>query len=242
MSGNRTFRRRATSAGSGGWKARHFWVVVLAAVSVLALAGSRAEWSPMHQWNRAFGDASLLLVALAMAIGPLARLWPGARRFLPWRRELGVWGTLLAVVHTLIILDGWLQWNLIRMVGYELHPGLGQYVMLQHGFGLANVVGVLALGYGVVLAASSNDRSQRLLGASVWKFLQQGAYVLWALALTHTAYFLYLHFQDFHRRVPDPNWFQWPFAGLVLLVASLQLAAFWKTWKSKRRGRAYSSA
>lgn len=242
MSLSRGIRWRAEPEKPAGWKARNFWVVVLSAVSVLALAESRTEWSPMHLWNRAFGDASLLLVALAMAVGPLARLWSRARRFLPWRRELGVWGTLLAVVHTVIILDGWLQWNLIRIFGYELHPGLGQYVMLQHGFGLANVVGIVALAYGAVLAASSNDLSQKLLGGSVWKFLQQGAYVLWALVLTHTAYFLYLHFQDFHQRVPDPNWLQWPFVGLVLLVAGLQVTAFWKTWRTKRKRRAYSAA
>lgn len=222
------------------WRMRHVWVVLLAIAAVLAFAASRAEWSPMHLWNRAVGDASLLLLALAMMAGPLARLWPRARRFLPWRRELGVWGTLLAVVHTLIILQGWLQWDLIRLFGYELHPILGQYVMLQQGFGLANVVGVVALIYGAVLAVSSNDRSQTLLGGSVWKFLQQGAYVLWALVLTHTAYFLYLHFQDFHRQVPDPNWLQMPFAGLVALVAALQVAAFCKTWRTKRRGRAYA--
>lgn len=66
----------------------------------------------------------------------------------------------------------------------------------------------------------------------VWEVLQQGAYIYWVLIVVHTAYFLYLHFQNFHRRVPDPNWAQLPFAVLVLLVLSLQLAAFMKTWKS----------
>lgn len=223
-----------------GWKARHLWVVVLAVAGVLAFAESRAEWSPMHRWNRAVGDMSLVLVALAMAAGPMARLWAWARPLLPWRRELGVWGTLLALVHTVIILDGWVEWDLLRLFGYQFHPLLGEYVMVLHGFGLANVIGIAALVYGIVLALSSNDRSQKLLGGSVWKFLQQGAYVLWALALAHTAYFLYLHFQDFHRQVPEPNWLQLPFAVLVVAVATLQGAASWKTWKAKRRDRAYA--
>ncbi|MEQ8357643.1 MAG: ferric reductase-like transmembrane domain-containing protein [Kiloniellaceae bacterium] len=180
---------------------------------------------------------SLVMLSLAMAAGPAARLWSSARRWLPWRRELGVWGTLLAVIHTLIILDGWVQWELARLFGYEFHPLLDQYVMLQHGFGLANIVGIAALLYGIVLASSSNDRSQNLLGGAVWKFLQQSAYVFWALIVVHTAYFLYLHFQDFHRQTPDPNWLQMPFAVLVTLVAGLQAVAFWKTWRTKRRGR-----
>ncbi len=118
-----------------------------------------------------------------------------------------------------------------------MHPVTGLYVMLQHGFGLANAIGIVALLYGIVLALASNDWSQRILGGSVWKFLQQGAYVLWMLIIIHTAYFLYLHFQDFHRKVPDPNWAQLPFAGLVGLVTLLQLVAFLKTWRTRRSSR-----
>jgi sulfoxide reductase heme-binding subunit YedZ len=217
------------------WQGRHFATLTLAVIATFAFLESRPEWSEMHRWNRAFGDASTLLIVLAMVIGPAARLWWAARRLLPWRREFGIWGVILAAVHTGIILDGWVEMDLIRIFGYQFHPMLDRYVMLQHGFGLANILGILALIYGVALALTSNDRSQRLLGGSVWKFFQQGAYVLWALIVLHTAYFLYLHFQDFHRQTPDPNWLQMPFAAVVALVAALQLAAFWKTWRSKRR-------
>lgn len=220
-----------------GWKERHLVVLLAAGLGTYAFMESRAEWSEMHRWNRAVGDMSLVLVALSLAIGPLARLWKAFRPAIPWRREIGIYGVLLGVIHTVIILNGWVEWNLIRLFGYELHPVTGLYVMLQHGFGLANVIGIVALLYGIVLALVSNDWSQRFLSGSVWKFLQQGAYVLWMLIIIHTAYFLYLHFQDFHRKVPDPNWAQIPFAGLVLLVTLLQLAAFVKTWRTKRGSR-----
>jgi sulfoxide reductase heme-binding subunit YedZ len=82
---------------------------------------------------------------------------------------------------------------------------------------------------------TSNAWSQKKLGGIAWKFLQQGAYVYWVLIAVHTAYFLYLHFLDFHRRVPDPNWAQFPFAILVLIVVSLQISAFVKTWKLKNK-------
>ena len=113
----------------------------------------------------------------------------------------------------LIILGGWVEWNLVCILGYELHSMLLQYVMLQHGFGLANVVGILALVYGTTLALTSNDRSQRYLGGAVWKFLQQGAYVLWALVLLHTVDFLYLHFQDLTVRRPSRTSYTLCFAG-----------------------------
>jgi len=216
-----------------GWKSRHIIVMIFAAVGAYGFLELRAEWSEMHRWNRAIGDMSLILIALSMAIGPLSRLITKFRMAIVWRRELGIYGVILALIHTIIILAGWIEWDIIRILGYQFHPS-GIYVMLQHGFGLANVIGIIALAYGAVLALSSSDWSQSFLGVSIWKFLQQGAYVLWMLIVVHTAYFLYLHFQDFHRPVPEPNWLQLPFAALVTVVITLQLAAFVKTWKLKR--------
>lgn len=237
MRKNSAFRLQLFDRLNFGWKTRHLLVLLATVIGTYAFLESRSEWSAMHRWNRAIGDMSVLLVAFSMAVGPLARLWAVFRRAVPWRREAGIYGVLLGVIHTVIILAGWVEWDLIRLFGYELHPRTGNYVMLRHGFALANVIGIVCLVYGVVLALVSNDWSQRLLGGSVWKFLQQGAYVLWMLIVLHTAYFLYLHFQDFHRSVPAPNWAQLPFAGLVTLVTLLQLAAFLKTWRKKRGSR-----
>ncbi|MCF6303576.1 MAG: ferric reductase-like transmembrane domain-containing protein [Devosiaceae bacterium] len=216
-----------------GWKSRHLLVIILAVVGTWAFLESRAQWSDMHRWNRAVGDMSFLLIAMSMAIGPLSRLVSRLKILVPWRRELGIYGVILAAVHTIIILAGWIEWDLVRIFGFQLHPS-GSYVMVQHGFGLANVIGLVALFYGMVLALSSSNWSQRLMGGSVWKFLQQGAYVLWMLIIVHTAYFLFLHFLDFHRSVPEPNWVQVPFSVLVGLVIILQMAAFVKTWISRR--------
>lgn len=216
------------------WKVRHLVVVLVVGVGTYAFLESRANWSEMHRWNRAIGDMSVLLIALSMLIGPCARFSERLRTAIPWRRELGIHGVLLAVVHTIIILEGWVNWDFARLFGYELHPVTNVYVMYLHGFGLANVIGIIGLVYGVVLALASSNWSQRLLGGSVWKFLQQSAYVLWMVIVIHTAYFMYIHFQDFHRAVPDPNWLQVPFASLVGLIALIQFAAFLKTWNNKK--------
>lgn len=223
------------------WWTRHLAVLAVALAGTYLFQESRAQWSEMHRWNRAFGDMSLLLVCLAMAVGPLARLWPRLALLLPWRRELGIYGVLLAIVHTAFILVGWIEWDFLRLFGYEIHPQTGLYVMVQQGFALANIVGLVALLYASILAASSNDASMRLFGGSVWKFLQQGAYVLWILILLHTGYFLYLHFLSFHRPLPEPNWAQWPFVWLVLATAALQTAAFLKTWRTRQNGRGKSN-
>jgi len=219
---------------------RHGLVLGLSVLAGYLLLISRAEWSEMHRYNRALGDLSLLLVALAMALGPLSRLSSARifRKILPYRRELGIYAVFAAIIHTIIILLGWVELDFARLFGFEFHPQLESYVMVQHGFALGNIVGIVALLYGIVLAATSNDFSQNRLGPSVWKYVQQGTYVLWWLSVLHTAYFLFFHFLDFHRRTPEPNWAQWPFIGLVSAVLLLQTAATIKTWRAQRQRRA----
>lgn len=214
---------------------RHLGGIAVAALIVYLFSEARSQWSPMHKWNRAFGDASLLLVAMAMAIGPLSRLWTRATLLLPWRREFGIWAVVAGGVHTVIILAGWVEWDLPRLFGFIMIPEANRYVMFEKGFGLGNVIGIAALLYGFILAMTSNDWSQRYLGLPVWKFVQQATYVLWVLIVAHTAYFLYIHFLDFHRQTPEPNMFQWPFVVLVGTVMSLQIAATWRTWKLRQR-------
>jgi methionine sulfoxide reductase heme-binding subunit len=213
---------------------RHIFTLVLAALLVYLFGVIHGQWSAMHRWNKATADASLLLLTMTMAIGPVSRFWPRLRRLVPVRREFGIYAIVLALVHTLIIFDGWIEWDFARLFGFEFHPGLGHYVMVQHGFGLANAIGLLALVYGMVLALTSSDRAVRLLGGPTWKFIQGAAYVLWALVVVHTAYFLYMHFLDFHRPTPAPNPLQGWFVGLVVLVLGLRIGASVLTWRQKR--------
>lgn len=230
-------RRRnlfVTSIRSTG--GRHVATVIASGFMVYAFAAVHSDWSPMHRWNRAAADASVMLLAFTMAIGPAIRLWPKLRPIIPFRREAGIYAVLLAGIHTAIILDGWVAWDFARLFGFELHPNLGRYVMVQHGFGLANAIGILALGYGLVLLATSSDRAVRSLGAPVWKFLQGAAIVLWVLVVVHTLYFLFMHFLDFHRPTPEPNPLRWPFTVLVISVFTLRCAAFIETWRLRRKG------
>ena len=222
---------------------RHVLIIGTSVLTGYLLLASCAEWSEMHRYNRALGDLSLLLIVAAMAIGPLARLSsaPFLRKLMPYRRELGIYAVLAATVHTIIILIGWVELDFARLFGFEYHPQLQRYVMLQHGFALANVVGIAALLYGFVLAGTSNNFSQSVLGTSVWKYIQQGAYVLWWLAVLHTAYFLFFHFLDFHRQMPEPNWARWPFVALVASVIALQGAAVVVTWRSQTSRRIYGA-
>lgn len=222
------------------WLTRHLLVATVTIVATYLFWLSRPGWHWMHAWNRAFADASLVLLMITLAAGPLARLWPPAAWLVRWRRELGIWTVFTAVVHVLIVLIGWVELEPFRLF-YSFNLFKGDWA-LDQGFALANLLGIVALVYGFVLFATSNDASVRLLGASAWKFVQQGVYVLYALVALHTAYFLYFHFISFHRALPPPNWLQWPFLALVLLLFVLQTAAFLATVRRRRQRAIADSA
>ncbi|MCP1676999.1 sulfoxide reductase heme-binding subunit YedZ [Natronocella acetinitrilica] len=213
---------------------RHIFTVLVAALLVYVFGLVHEQWSPMHRWNKATADAAFVLLTFTMLIGPVARLCPALRRLIPLRREAGIYAIGLAIIHTVIILDGWVEWDFARLFGFEFHPTLGSYVMLQHGFGLANLIGVVALAYGVILMITSNDMSVRTLGGSAWKLLHSTTIVLWTLVVVHTAYFLFFHFLDFHRPVPDPNPLQWVFVWVVVIVLAVRGASFFKTWRHRK--------
>lgn len=223
---------------SGHWATtlrRHLAVVLLVFVLLAIFTVVHGQWSAMHQWNRAFGDASLVLVALSFSLGPLSRIFRRTVRFLAYRREMGIYAFILALVHAVIILVGWVELDFMRLFGFEFHPQLEEYVMVQNGFGLGNAIGILALAIALLLAATSSDFALRKLGASGWKFIQMGVLPLWWLTVAHVAYFLYAHFLSFHRNTPDPNPLQVPFAVLVGAVLLLRAASYVHTIRRKNR-------
>jgi sulfoxide reductase heme-binding subunit YedZ len=214
---------------------RHIIVIGIAAGLVAIFAQVHGQWSAMHKWNRAIGDASLVLVALSFGLGPLARLYRRASKVLAYRREMGIYACLLAIGHGVIILVGWVEYDLMRLFGFEWHPGLQNYVMSQQGFGLGNAIGIVALVLVLVLAVTSSDFALRKLGTSGWKFIQMGVLPLWWLTVAHVGYFLFAHFLSFHRQTPEPNPLQMPFAILVVGVLVLRGAAYILTVRSKNR-------
>jgi sulfoxide reductase heme-binding subunit YedZ len=208
----------------------------VAAFAVLLFWLSRLEWSPEMRLWRAFGDAGFIFFFFALAIGPLAKLLPPARRLIPWRREIGIWFAILALTHAVLVFDGWAKWDAMRFLGYEFILQLSRYARIEPGFGLANLIGLMALIWALVLGATSSKRAVRFLGFSSWKWLHHGAYVIFYLALAHGVYFLFIHYtMSFHREVPpDPNWFQFPFIAIGLTVFILQISAFVKTVRSQK--------
>ena len=214
---------------------RHALVIALATSLLLAFWASRPEWSPEMRLWRAVGDAAVVLLLASLAIGPLARLSGSAGWLVAWRRQIGIWAAVLASAHSLLILDGWARWSVRRFLGYELVPQLGREARMEPGFGLANLVGLVALVWLLILLATSSDRALRFLGPAAWKWVHQGAYVVFYLVLLHSAYFLFLHYTvSFHRAPAPENWFRWPLLLMGLVVLGLQWLALWRTMRRRR--------
>jgi sulfoxide reductase heme-binding subunit YedZ len=121
-------------------------------------------------------------------------------------------------------------------VGFEFVPQLNRTARLEPGFGLANLMGLVALAWLLILAVTSSDRAVRALGPAAWKWLQTGAYVVFYLSVLHAGYFLFLHYSlSFHKPPAPSNWFRWPLVVMGLTVVALQFAAFARTAVRKKR-------
>lgn len=210
---------------------RHLLVGLFAVLLMLPFWFGRLDWDPEMRLWRAIGDGSFLLLFFTLAIGPIAKLWNPTARLIAWRRETGIWYGLLAFVHTLLILSGWVRWEWLRFWGYEFIPQLERVARMEPGFGLANLIGLVAVMITLLLVATSSTWAVDLLGASAWKWLQYGSYTVFYLVVLHTLYFLFIHYTiSFHRTPPDdPNWFRYPFLVLAFLIPALQTAAFVQT-------------
>jgi DMSO/TMAO reductase YedYZ heme-binding membrane subunit len=191
-----------------------------------------------HFWNKVLADTSFVLLCLILTLGAVSRFVPRLRRLVPWNRELGIGMFVTAGLHVMIVLDYMLvdQYYASRGVlgrgtvfSFE---GVSDALFGPSGWvtgddllAAANWVGLFALGYALVLAATSNDFSQRLLGRG-WKFTQRQTYTLFVLTWLHTAAFL-VYLDTF---TPAFTWF-WVFTILAVVT---QVSGFVHTVRSPR--------
>lgn len=221
---------------------RHAVVACVAALVCLPFWFGRLDWDPEMRLWRAIGDGSFVLLFFVLTLGPVAKYSPAATSLLPWRRELGIWFAILALAHTLLVLDLWVRWDWMRFFGYEFLNQFGRYARVEPGFGLSNIIGVVAAIIAVPLMLTSSNWAVKRLGGSSWKWLHVGSYTVFYLVVLHSVYFLFMHYTiSFHRAPPDPNWFRYPFLVAAILVPIIQMSAFFLIVRrgaaTKRRGQ-----
>lgn len=220
---------------------RHLLVGGLSATAVYGGWLANAAWDPEMRLWKSFGVGAAVLIWFVALSGPAARLWPALIRVITWRREAGIWFALVAAVHFYLIWDGWARWDIGELLGFQYVPELDAYLRFEPGFGLANLMGLTALLFALVLAATSFDRAVSFLGISSWKWLHSFTYVIFYIVALHSLYFAFIHYTPAPHRVmmglqtgyPE-NILRFGYVAMLLSVLGVQLAAFVKTVRQRR--------
>jgi nitrite reductase/ring-hydroxylating ferredoxin subunit/DMSO/TMAO reductase YedYZ heme-binding membrane subunit len=143
------------------------------------------ELDPQSQAIKAHGSLAFILLTLALAIGPLARL---DRRFLPLlynRRHLGVATFVVAASHAMEVLG----WHFAFSPTPQLVAAFASEPLSLRLVGLAFIpFGAAALLILALLAATSHDFWLSFLTPPVWKSLHMLIYAAYALAVAHVAF------------------------------------------------------
>jgi DMSO/TMAO reductase YedYZ heme-binding membrane subunit len=191
----------------------------------------------LHFFNRNVADASYILLCMTLTIGPLVKIVPPLRFLLPWRRELVIAFTVSAGVHVAIYAAGF-GWNVTRFFA-ERNPQ-GESVLLETPFAISNWVGLLALIYAFILALTSNDIAQGVLGKG-WKFLQQQSYTLFVLVGIHTLIFLFMVFNPDSEFGHFKSVFILASAVTIVMQSSGYLLTVWQRSQIRRKRKAQSA-
>ena len=195
---------------------------VLAAIVAAWFFGGRALFSGRDFdvfLVQATAFLTFLFLSATISLGPLARLWRPATRFIYNRRHLGVTTWALAVFHAAVVMhygNSWKPANVIKVL-----PG---QTFLRIPFTL---FGAGALTILTVMALTSWDYFLHAWTPRGWKRLHMAVYAGYALVVVHFTV----------RFVGEPP-VKWRLLGLLwlvaLVVAGLHLAAAIKEARGDR--------
>ncbi len=169
--------------------------------------------------GRAIAGTAFILLFLTLIIGPIMKLWKPAMEALPWnlpwswRGELGIWFTIISILHILFVFYG-RQWD------------ISSYLANMR---LSDLTAFIAIFLALVLAVTSLNRIIRFLGISCWRWLQSFAYVIFYLVGAHTINHAFL------RPGRPEDWLHWFYLTAIITVILLQSLAFVKMVGNYRR-------
>jgi len=221
---------------------RHLGVAVLSALLVYLFYQSYfawgvepamwPDWGEDHPFWRAWAHAAFVLLFLILIISPAAMLWKPLKRFISWRRELGIWFAVLSLGHGYAIWDRWARWDVATLFGFGYVEDLGSYVLFRPEVGIMNMMGLVMAPLIILLAVTSFDRAVKFLGPSSWKWLHSTLVpVIFYIAMLRGTLYLFYFFQVTPPEWSPypPIWFLYVFLGMGLFAVILQAAAFVKT-------------
>ena len=165
-------------------------------------------------WNVSFARVSFILLFLILIIGPIMRLKRPTESSSPlfapwsWRGELGIWFTLTALTHFIILII--------------LRPFSTFITFGGEGYGLANLLGLIALFWALLLTVTSFGKVIAFLGIDLWRWLHSLTHVVFYLVSGHFIYFQF--FSTYGGAGPD--WFGYLAVAMAVIIIVLQLVTF----------------
>ena len=161
------------------------YIAVFVGASAFLLRGERAVDLPVLL-IRATGTCAIVLLHIALCIGPLARLDARALALLYNRRHLGVTTFLVGLLHAALVMgyyggfgvDGPIEALLARL------PASSFVSVSGFPFEVLGLGGLLVL---FVMAATSHDFWLANLGARAWKWIHMWVYGAYAMLVLHVA-------------------------------------------------------
>jgi nitrite reductase/ring-hydroxylating ferredoxin subunit/DMSO/TMAO reductase YedYZ heme-binding membrane subunit len=133
---------------------------------------------------RATGSCAMTMLAVTLAIGPAARLWPRLAPVLYNRRHLGVLTFLVALTHATIVTGYYHGFGVLNPLRSLLVSNTRLTSFRDFPFEL---LGLGALAILALMAVTSHDFWLKNLGARNWKRLHMGVYLAFALVVAHVA-------------------------------------------------------
>lgn len=221
---------------------RHLLLFILSSFFVYFVWRVNPTWSPDMRLWKAFGGWSFVLLFFIVFIWPAAKLCKPLNKLIKRRREASIWFFIIALVHTYLVLDGWVRWWIWEFLGYQYIPELDKYLRAEPWFWLANIMGAVALFFSLILVATSFDKVIHFIGMKAWKWLHWFAYVIFYLSALHVVYFAFMHYSPSPQRVLmglpteyPSNPLAYYYLVAILLTFVAQIGAFIKTIKQTNK-------
>ncbi|WP_306249578.1 sulfite oxidase heme-binding subunit YedZ [Parvularcula sp. IMCC14364] len=152
-------------------KSRYLVWLLLSLPAIWIMARYLTDVVSYGQVIHATGQWSVGILLATLIITPLRRIFPRAtwpRKLVAYRRALGVASFGYAGLHTIVY----------------LHRKWGSGLIVEEAAEPAYLTGWIALVIFLALAATSNNRSVRMLGRG-WKMLHRTVYIATALTFAH---------------------------------------------------------
>jgi DMSO/TMAO reductase YedYZ heme-binding membrane subunit len=153
-------------------------VLVYAIVRYVVVGTVAPSQLPVFILNKALAVASLVLVALALAIGPLVRLRAIKAAWMKHRKELGLHGFVLGMLHAVLT---------IATLSPASYGKLYSAGALTLNGGIAVLAGVLTAFALIVPAITSATLVRQSMSADTWRRAQRLGIVALAIGVGHVA-------------------------------------------------------